>query len=43
MSVAVASAVCDGEIKLARAQAVRKSYPTFFDDMRKLGLICTEI
>ena len=43
MSVAVASAVCDGEIKLSRAESVRKSYPAFFDDMRSLGMICKEI
>lgn len=43
MSVAVASSVCTGEIKLSRAESVRKSYPAFFDDMRALGMTCTEI
>ncbi len=42
MSVAVAASICTGEISLSGAQAVTKSYPRFWDDMRKLGMVCIE-
>ena len=33
----VASTVANGNIIITDAHAVNKSYPTFFDDMAKLG------
>ena len=29
MSAAIASLVCDGEVKISRFEAISKSYPTF--------------
>jgi 3-phosphoshikimate 1-carboxyvinyltransferase len=37
MMAAVASALCDGEVTIGGADAVNKSYPRFFDDLRTLG------
>ena len=37
MSAAVASIVCEGEVRILKAEAVRKSYPGFFEDFQKLG------
>ena len=37
MSVAVIATAVDGESELTNAQAVSKSYPTFFEDLRKVG------
>lgn len=37
MAAAVAAARCDGAVEIADAQAVAKSYPGFFDDLRALG------
>ena len=37
MSAAVAAAVCEGEVKILGAEAVRKSYGNFFEDYEKLG------
>ena len=37
MSAAVASIVCEGEVRILKAEAVRKSYPGFFEDFKKLG------
>ena len=37
MCLAVASTVANGNIIITDAHAVNKSYPTFFDDMAKLG------
>lgn len=42
MSVAVASALSDDTITLSGAEAVAKSYPRFWDDMRSLGLVCSQ-
>ena len=38
MSVSVASVSCRGEVRLTGAEAVAKSYPSFFEDMRALGM-----
>ncbi len=37
MSAAVASIGCEGEVRILKAEAVRKSYPGFFEDFKKLG------
>ena len=37
MSAAVASIACEGEVRILKAEAVRKSYPGFFEDFQKLG------
>jgi 3-phosphoshikimate 1-carboxyvinyltransferase len=38
MMAACAASLAEGPIEIARAEAVNKSYPGFFDDLRKLGL-----
>lgn len=37
MAAAVASVACDGPVTVTGAQAVEKSYPTFWEDLRRLG------
>lgn len=37
MSAAIASIICKDNVTIHGAQAVNKSYPTFFDDFKKLG------
>ena len=37
MALAVASLLCDGDLTIEGAEAVAKSYPSFFDDFRALG------
>lgn len=37
MSLAVASTICQGPLKLRGAECVKKSYPHFWDDFKKLG------
>lgn len=37
MAMAIASSCCDGEIIIDGAEAVNKSYPTFFDDFNIVG------
>lgn len=37
MMAAIAAIVCEKEVTILRAEAVNKSYPGFFDDLRKLG------
>ena len=37
MSLAAASAACAGPVVIENAQAVNKSYPSFFEDFRVLG------
>ena len=37
MAAAIASTFCEGTVVIKNAEAVEKSYPTFFDDFRKLG------
>lgn len=37
MTAAIASIVCESEVKILGAEAVNKSYPTFFEDFKKLG------
>jgi 3-phosphoshikimate 1-carboxyvinyltransferase len=43
MSGAILASVCDGQSIIKGAQAVNKSYPTFFNDFSKLGGIFYEI
>ena len=42
MSAAVASVICQGSLTITRADAVNKSYPDFWRDIKKLGAIYTE-
>ena len=37
MSAAVASTVCNAPVLLSGAEAVSKSYPAFWEDLRRLG------
>ncbi len=37
MSAAIAASRCESEVAITNAQAVNKSFPTFFDEIRKLG------
>ncbi len=37
MAAATASAICDGSVIISDAEAVKKSYPSFFSDFVKLG------
>ncbi len=37
MSTAIAATACKSPVTILGAEAVNKSYPTFFDEMRKLG------
>ena len=37
MSLAVASTVCESPLLIHGAECVKKSYPHFWDDFRKLG------
>ena len=37
MSAAIAATACKSPVTIQDAQAVNKSYPTFFEDMKKLG------
>jgi 3-phosphoshikimate 1-carboxyvinyltransferase len=37
MSAAIAATVCANPVVIQGAQAVNKSYPNFFDDLRSLG------
>ncbi len=37
MSAAIASCICTGKVEIIGAESVKKSYPTFFDDFKKLG------
>ena len=37
MSAAIASVICDGEVTIEGAEAVRKSYPSFWSDFVSLG------
>jgi 3-phosphoshikimate 1-carboxyvinyltransferase len=37
MACAVAALKADGETVIEEAQAVKKSYPDFYDDLKKLG------
>lgn len=38
MAAAIAALRADGPVTIEGAEAVRKSYPAFFDDLRKLGV-----
>ena len=37
MTAAIASATCDKTVEITDAEAVSKSYPSFWDDFRQLG------
>ena len=37
MAAAVAALRCDGNVTIKGAEAVKKSYPNFFDDYKNLG------
>ena len=37
MAATIASTICQGEVHISQAEAVEKSYPTFFEDFRRLG------
>lgn len=37
MSAAIAASGCEGKVTITNAQAVNKSFPTFFDELKKLG------
>ena len=37
MSLAVASTICNSPLLIHGAECVKKSYPHFWDDFRKLG------
>lgn len=37
MSAAIASCICENEVEIIGAEAVKKSYPAFFEDFRSLG------
>ena len=39
MACAVASLRADGETTIEEAEAINKSYPTFYDDLKKLGAL----
>ncbi|MBR2353005.1 MAG: 3-phosphoshikimate 1-carboxyvinyltransferase [Clostridia bacterium] len=43
MSAAIASAACKAPVTLEGAEAVTKSYPAFWQDMRFLGIVSEEI
>lgn len=40
MSAAIAALLCERPITITGAQAVQKSYPSFFEDFQALGGIC---
>ena len=42
MAAAVVSAVCTGPVTITGAEAVRKSYPTFWEDLKAAGRTVTE-
>ncbi|MBE0600429.1 MAG: 3-phosphoshikimate 1-carboxyvinyltransferase, partial [Firmicutes bacterium] len=42
MMAAVASVLCEGTVTIEQAEALNKSYPRFFADLRSLGGIATE-
>lgn len=37
MSAAIASCICENDVEIMGAEAVKKSYPTFFEDFKRLG------
>ena len=37
MMAAIASVICEEEVVITQAEAVNKSYPGFFEDLKKLG------
>ncbi len=37
MSAALLASLCEGESRISTAEAVKKSYPAFFEDLKKLG------
>ncbi len=43
MSMAIIATVLEGGLTINNSQAVKKSYPTFFDDLRQLGAKINEV
>ncbi|MGI6257136.1 MAG: 3-phosphoshikimate 1-carboxyvinyltransferase [Anaerovoracaceae bacterium] len=43
MSMAIAATRCQGPVTILGAEAVDKSYPTFFDEFRRLGGVIDEV
>jgi 3-phosphoshikimate 1-carboxyvinyltransferase len=39
MACAVVALRADGETRIEEAEAINKSYPTFYDDLKKLGAL----
>ena len=42
MSAAIAATVCEGEVAITSAEAVEKSYPSFWEDLSSLGVTLTK-
>ena len=42
MSAAIAALICDTPVTITEAEAVSKSYPTFFEDLAALGVTLTK-
>ena len=42
MTAAVASIVSEGSVIIEESESVKKSYPHFFEDFKRLGGICVE-
>ncbi len=40
MSMSAASCRCDGDIIISDMESVNKSYPSFFEDLKRLGGVC---
>jgi len=43
MSLAILSTVLSEEVEIRGAEAIQKSYPSFFEDLRSLGIIVEEV
>jgi len=40
MSAAIASLICENKVTIMNGECVKKSYPAFFEDFKKLGGVC---
>ncbi len=40
MSAAIASLICENEVEILNGECVKKSYPGFFEDFKRLGGVC---
>lgn len=38
MSAGIAAGICEGPVTISRAEAVNKSYPTFWEELKRLGV-----